>query len=54
MDNEYTTAAKNMIDQAVEDRDNGTITLAEFYRTCAAAVSIFQTKAAPSMTEAGA
>jgi hypothetical protein len=54
MDNEYTTAAKNMIDQAVEDRDNGTITLAEFYRTCAAAVTIFQTKAAPSMTEAGA
>jgi hypothetical protein len=54
MDNEYTTAAKNMIDQAVEDRDNGVITLAEFYRTCAAAVTILQAKSAPSMTEAGA
>jgi len=44
MDNEYTTAAKNMIDQAVEDRDNGVITLAEFYKICTAAVTIFQTK----------
>jgi hypothetical protein len=44
MDNEYTTAAKNIIDQAVEDRDNGVITLAEFYKICAAAVTIFQTK----------
>ena len=44
MDNEYTTAAKNMIDQAVEDRNNGIITLAEFYKICAAAVTIFQTK----------
>jgi hypothetical protein len=54
MDNEYTTAAKEMIDQAVEDRDNGVITAAEFYRICAAAVEIFGRKPAKTIFEVGA
>ena len=54
MDNDYTTAAKEMIDQAVEDRNNGEITLAEFYRICSAAVEIFGRKPANKIYEAGA
>ena len=54
MDNEYTTAAKQMIDDAVQDRDNGVITLAEFYRICSAAVEIFGRQPAKTIYEAGA
>lgn len=54
MDNNYTTAAKEMIDDAIQDRDNGEITNAEFYRICAAAVEIFGRMPANKIYEVGA
>lgn len=54
MENDYTTAAKEMIDDAVQDRDNGVITTAEFYRICAAAVEIFGRQPAKKIFEVGA
>lgn len=54
MDNNYTTAAKEMIDDAIQDRDNGEITNAEFYIICAAAVEIFGRIPANKIYEVGA